>query len=111
MLAVKRSGERQPFDAAKIVAGMRAAAKNRPLSVDDLENVAVEIEERLRLEGGGDDVATERIGLAVLDRLRSLDPVAYLRFASVYMEFDDPADFEREAGLLTKATAPKHAGP
>lgn len=106
VVVVKRSGQREPFDRAKIVAGLRSAAKNRPLSADDLGAVATSIEEQIRLTGGG-DVPTERIGLAVLERLRDLDPVAYLRFASVYKEFDDVSDFEREAGLLTKATAPK----
>lgn len=105
MLVVKRSGQRQPFDRNKIVLGLRAAAKNRPLAEADLEAVASTVDEELRLDGG--DVSTERIGRAVLEHLRELDHVAYLRFASVYKEFDDPADFEREAGLLTKATAPK----
>ena len=59
----------------------------------------------LRLEGS--EVPSERVGLAVLDRLRELDQVAYVRFASVYKDFDTAADFEREIGLLTKATAPK----
>jgi transcriptional repressor NrdR len=52
-------------------------------------------------------VPTEQIGLLVLDRLRELDHVAYVRFASVYKGFDEAADFERELTLLTKATAPK----
>jgi transcriptional repressor NrdR len=106
VIVIKRSGQREPFNRDKIVAGLRSAAKNRPLSPDDLSTVATAIEEQLRLSGGG-DIPSERIGLAVLERLRELDPVAYLRFASVYKEFDDVADFEREAGLLTKATAPK----
>jgi transcriptional repressor NrdR len=106
VVVVKRSGQREPFNRDKIVAGLRSAAKNRPLSADDLSSVATAIEEELRLAGGG-DIPSERIGLAVLEHLRDLDPVAYLRFASVYKEFDDVADFEREAGLLTKATAPK----
>jgi len=106
VVVVKRSGQREPFNRDKIVAGLRSAAKNRPLTADDLSSVATAIEDQLRLAGGG-DIPSERIGLAVLERLRELDPVAYLRFASVYKEFDDVADFEREAGLLTKATAPK----
>jgi transcriptional repressor NrdR len=106
VVVIKRSGQREPFNRDKIVAGLRSAAKNRPLSGNDLSMVATAIEDQLRLTGGG-DIPSERIGLAVLERLRELDPVAYLRFASVYKEFDDVADFEREAGLLTKATAPK----
>ena len=105
MVVVKRSGQRTPFDRHKIVAGIRAAAKNRPVSDDQLEALGVEIEEALRLEGP--DVTTEQIGRAVLVRLRDVDEVAYLRFVSVYKGFEDLTDFEREVGLLAKTTPPK----
>ncbi len=100
LAVVKRSGQRVPFDRQKIVAGVRAAAKNRRVGEEALEALAVEIEEALRLEGP--DVSTERIGRAVLDRLRDLDEVAYLRFVSVYKGFEDLTDFEREVVLLTR---------
>ena len=106
-MIVKRSGEREPFDRVKIVVGLRAAAKSRPLSDDQLEAIAADVDDQLRLAGAG-DVPSERIGLLVLDHLRELDHVAYMRFASVYKGFDDAADFEREITLLTKETAPKH---
>ncbi|GAC1314344.1 MAG: transcriptional regulator NrdR [Acidimicrobiales bacterium] len=102
---VKRSGHREAWDRTKIIAGLQAAAKNRPLSDAELEDIAVQVEEEVRL--GGPDVASEQVGVAVLERLRAVDQVAYLRFASVYKGFDDADDFAREAGLLTKATAPK----
>ena len=105
LVVVKRSGDREPFERSKIVDGLRAAAKGRPLEDSQLDDVAAEIEESLRLEGG--EVTTERIGRDVLEHLRDLDHVAYVRFASVYKGFDDAADFERELTLLTKATAPK----
>jgi transcriptional repressor NrdR len=105
---LKRSGEREPFSRDKIVAGLRAATKNRPVSPERLDALAAEVEEHVRLTGR--ELASEQIGMAVLERLRDLDQVAYLRFVSVYKEFDDPADFEREVSLLTKATAPKR-GP
>jgi transcriptional repressor NrdR len=105
---VKRSGHREPFDRAKIVAGLRAAAKNRPVGPDRMEALAAEVEESLRLEGP--DLTSQQIGVAVLERLRPLDEVAYLRFASVYKGFADVGDFEREVGLLTKATDPKPPG-
>lgn len=105
LLVVKRSGEREPFDRSKIVAGLRAAAKNRPVDTSQLEDLATAVEDHVRLGGG--DVASQDVGLTVLERLRDLDQVAYVRFASVYKEFDDPADFARELGLLTKSTAPK----
>lgn len=104
-LIIKRSGAREPFERAKVVSGMQAAAKNRPLSLPDLEQIAAELEESLRLEAP--EVTSQQVGLAVLDALRSRDHVAYLRFASVYKGFTDAGDFEREAGLLTKVTTPK----
>ncbi len=84
---------------------MRAAGKNRPLTLEVLEQIAGEVEESLRLEGS--EVTSQQVGLAVLDELRSRDDVAYLRFASVYKGFSDAGDFQREAGLLTKFTTPK----
>ena len=105
---LKRSGEREPFARDKLVEGVSAACKNRPVERDDVERLAAEVEELLRRSGGA--VSSERIGVAVLDRLRELDEVAYLRFASVYKGFDSAGDFAREAGLLRKQTAPKQRG-
>jgi transcriptional repressor NrdR len=105
LLVLKRSGHREPFDRAKVVAGVRAAAKNRPVTGDAMESLASEVEEQARLEGP--EVTSQQLGRAVLDRLRTVDPVAYVRFASVYKGFDDIGDFEREVGLLTKSTQPK----
>ncbi len=101
LVVVKRSGQRVPFDRNKIVSGIRAAAKNRPVGGEAMDALGVEIEETLRLEGP--EASTERIGRAVLDRLRELDEVAYLRFVSVYKGFEDLTDFEREVVLLTRA--------
>jgi len=102
-VVVKRSGEREPFDRTKVAAGIRAAAKNRPVTDEQVEAVTAEIEDSLRVEGT--DVPSERVGIAVLGRLRSLDEVAYVRFASVYKDFDDARDFEREVGLLSSEDA------
>jgi transcriptional repressor NrdR len=104
-VVVKRSGQREPFERAKIVAGVVAAAKNRPVSAADMEALAADVEEGLRI--AGHEVSSQQVGLAVLDRLRSFDEVTYLRFASVYKGFSGALDFEREAGLLTKDTEPK----
>jgi len=106
LVVVKRSGDREPFDRVKIVVGLRAAAKSRPLSDDQLEGIAADVDDQLRLAGAG-DIRSEQVGVLVLEHLRALDEVAYMRFASVYKGFDDAADFEREAGLLSKSTAPK----
>ena len=102
---LKRSGLREPFDTAKVVAGVRAATKNRPVPVEAMQELAAEVEEAVRAVGL--EVTTEQIGLEVLDRLAGLDEVAYLRFASVYKGFEEAGDFQRELGLLTKSTAPK----
>jgi transcriptional repressor NrdR len=102
---VKRSGEREPFDRAKILTGVRAAAKNRPVDEEALDVVVVAIEETMRLLGR--DVTTEEVGMAALDALRDVDDVAYVRFASVYKGFEGADDFAREIGMLVKTTAPK----
>lgn len=109
VFVVKRSGEREPFQLDKVIAGVRAATKNRPVDDEQIATVARTVEEHVRAIGGS--VTSEQIGVAVLDHLKELDEVAYIRFASVYKGFEDPSDFEREAGLLTKATAPKRRVP
>jgi transcriptional repressor NrdR len=106
LMVVKRSGEREPFDRGKVAAGVRAAAKNRPVSEADMDDLAAEVEEAVRVLGQ-QEVTSQQVGVAVLDRLRALDEVAYLRFASVYKAFSGALDFQREAGLLTKSTQPK----
>ena len=109
VVVVKRSGVREPFDRVKILDGIRRAAKNRPISEDDIVALAAGVEDEVRELGS--EVGSEVVGKAVLDRLRSLDPVTYLRFASVYKGFEDLTDFEREVGLLQKTTTPKGASP
>jgi transcriptional repressor NrdR len=98
LMVVKRSGIRQPFDRRKLIDGLWAATKNRPVTEGQLD---VELREESSV------TTSEQIGLAVLERLRLLDEVAYLRFASVYKGFEGVDDFRREVGLLTKTTAPK----
>jgi len=105
LTVVKRSGDREPFDRAKVIAGVAAAAKNRPVDDEQLAAVAADVEDELRL--AGNEAATEAIGVVVLRRLQELDHVAYLRFASVYKGFEDLQDFEREVVALAKSTAPK----
>ena len=104
LVVVKRSGEREPFELAKLAAGVSAAGKNR-LTSEQIDALASELEEELRL--AGPEIATQAVGIAVMDRLRLLDHVAYLRYASVYKGFEDLTDFEREVGLLAKSTPPK----
>ncbi|MCZ7530736.1 MAG: transcriptional regulator NrdR [Acidimicrobiia bacterium] len=102
---LKRSGEDVPFAREKLVAGISHAVTGRPVEDATVEAMALEIEEVLR--GEGPEVTSQEIGLAVLERLKALDPVSYLRFASVYKGFEGVEDFEREVTLLQKTTAPK----
>ncbi len=105
LTVLKRSGDRVPFDPSKIVRGIASAAKGRPVDEAAIAAAVADLEEQLRLVGP--EVTSEQVGLAVLECLRELDQVAYVRFASVYKGFDNPADFQREIRLLTKATEPK----
>jgi transcriptional repressor NrdR len=100
LVVVKSNGQRQPFDRAKVVSGVAAAAKGRPVSVEVIEQLAEEVEDELRLTGG--ELTSQMVGRCVLERLRGLDEVLYLRFASVYKGFDAAADFQRELVLLKK---------
>jgi transcriptional repressor NrdR len=105
VVVVKRSGRREAFQRTKVLSGMRRAAKNRPIEPATLEALAAAVEDDARSRGAV--VSSDDVGRAVLERLRDLDEVTYLRFASVYMGFENATDFAREAGLLRKATAPK----
>ena len=108
-MVVKRSGHREPFDRAKLVAGVRAACKNRPVSDEALQELAQQVEESLRVDASEPTHPAGGPGRARAAR-RRLDEVAYLRFASVYKGFEDVGDFQREVGLLTKTTEPKRRG-
>jgi len=104
LVITKRSGRRVPFAAAKVVAGVTAACKGRPVSAASIGALAEDVEALVRSSPG---LSTELIGRAVLDRLRCLDQVAYLRFASVYKGFDNADDFARELRLLEAAEPPR----
>ena len=105
LVVEKRSGSREPFDRSKVISGVYSACKNRPVSEEAIDKLASQVEESLR--SMNETVTTQDIGVAVLERLKELDDVAYVRFASVYKGFEDVGDFQREVGLLTKSTAPK----
>ena len=99
---VKRSGDREPFDGQKILKGLALAAKGRPIDAEAFDALVDEIEDQARLEGS--EVSSEWVGLAVLDRLRTIDQVTCLRFASVYKGFTDIGDFEREVRLIKRTS-------
>jgi transcriptional repressor NrdR len=101
LIVRKRNGRLEPFSAAKLAAGISAALADRPISGSAIERLVEEVEGSLRSQGA--QVSSEDIGLEVLERLRSLDEVGCLRFASVYKEFQDAADFEKEVAALESA--------
>ena len=96
---IKRDGSRQDYDRAKILRGLRLACSKRPISVEQLDAVVARLEERL-MELGEREVSSDLIGFFVTEELRGLDPVAYLRFASVYRGFNDIQQFLAELRLL-----------
>jgi transcriptional repressor NrdR len=102
LAVVKRSGASEPFNRDKVIDGVRKACKGRPVTDDDLARLGQEVETALRAAGAA-YVPADEVGLAVLDPLRELDAVAYLRFASVYKAFDSVDDFADEvAGLMAE---------
>jgi transcriptional repressor NrdR len=106
LAVLKRNGVEEPYDRQKIVNGLLAACKNRPVTLQEVEALANDVEEWVRADPRRPMPSAE-IGREVLERLRALDEVAYLRFASVYKDFQELTDFEREMGLLQKKSPPK----
>lgn len=104
LVVVKRDGSRDAYDRDKVVAGIRKAIKNRPVTDDQVDTMASKVEERLRKRGP--EVTTQQVGIEVLSTLRRVDQVAYMRFASVYKDFQELTDFERELGQLLEKKAP-----
>ena len=103
LLVRKRSGDLEPFDASKVAAGVSAACKSRPVDPSQIADLVGAVEDALRSQGR--EVDTDQVGLEVLSRLRALDEVAAVRFASVYKSFDTIGDFEREISLLQRPGA------
>jgi transcriptional repressor NrdR len=96
---VKKDGQREPFERQKVLKSLRIACSKRPVSTDTLEAAAEAIERELG-ESGDKEVASLLIGERVMQRLKDLDDVAYVRFASVYRSFRDIDEFMREMGKL-----------
>lgn len=98
---IKKDSRREPFDRQKILQGLKKACEKRPISMDTLETVVDRIEKKL-LEMGKTEIPSQVIGEAVMQELHGLDQVAYVRFASVYRQFKDPAEFMNELRELIK---------
>jgi transcriptional repressor NrdR len=99
LTVVKRSGASEPFSRSKVLVGVRKACQGRPVSEDQLALLAQRVEETIRSQANA-EIDAHEVGLAVLEPLRELDEVAYLRFASVYQAFDSLEDFESAITLL-----------
>ncbi|MEW6362438.1 MAG: transcriptional regulator NrdR [Pyrinomonadaceae bacterium] len=110
-MVVKKDGRREPFDRGKILSGLLRACEKRPISTSQLERIADEVEKEVQ-ESLDRELPTSEIGRLIMRRLKSLDKVAYVRFASVYLQFEDVSAFMNELKALVKSrtTNPAPAG-
>jgi transcriptional repressor NrdR len=106
LVIVKRDGTRQEFDREKLASGLRKALTRRPVAATAAEQAADQIEALLKAEGIT-EVPSSRLGQLSMARLRELDQIAYIRFASVYQSFDDLEDLKREVDSLYAQWSPK----
>ncbi|HEY6568425.1 MAG TPA: transcriptional regulator NrdR [Actinomycetota bacterium] len=109
LVVVKRDGSKDPFNREKLAAGIRNALADRPVTPTQVEDMVDRIQIRLRRQGP--EVASQVVGGEVLAALRKTDEVAYLRFASVYKDFEGAADFQRELVSLQKKVPAKRRSP
>ena len=100
-MVVKKDGKRQRFDSQKLLQGLLKACEKRPVAVSKLEEIVEEIEAKLQ-DRPEKEIPTAEIGQFVMERLKALDKVAYVRFASVYREFKDVLEFKKELEVLLK---------
>jgi transcriptional repressor NrdR len=110
LAVIKRSGVTEPFSRQKVVSGVRRACHGRPVDEDALAQLAQTVEDTIRAAGMA-EVPSEEVGLAILGPLRSLDEVAYLRFASVYQAFSSIDDFEKAIADLRTEHRHLEGGP
>lgn len=101
LTVVKKDGSREPFDRQKLLSGLSRAAVKRPVSREKLEEIVNHVESEL-LASGESEVKAQKIGELSLKRLKDIDLVAYIRFASVYREFKSVEEFTRELKRLQK---------
>ncbi|MEW6409807.1 MAG: transcriptional regulator NrdR [Nitrospirota bacterium] len=101
-MVIKKDGRRETFDRQKILTGLKKACEKRPISIEDLENLTNAIEKEL-MESSQKEVPSSLIGEAVMKRLHTLDGVAYVRFASVYRQFEDISEFMKAVRSLLES--------
>lgn len=102
LTVTKSGGRREPFERAKLERSLELACRKRPVSPERIERLASSVQRQLET-GGDHEITSVRIGELVMEGLKALDPVAYIRFASVYKEFSEARDFEEFAGRVHKA--------
>ncbi len=111
MVIKKSTGRREPFDRGKIEKGIQQAVRKRPVSQLDIENMLDELEENVMMIGRtSHEISSSEIGKMVLDKLYHLDRVAYVRFASVYRNFENVEEFIQEIETLSGMNAPEETG-
>jgi transcriptional repressor NrdR len=108
LTVLKRNGRRTPFDRDKLLRSVQIALRKRPVDPDRIDQMVSGIVRRLE-SSGDEEINSEMIGELVMDGLKQLDDVAYVRFASVYRNFRDPKDFEDVLGELAEGERPKGA--
>jgi transcriptional repressor NrdR len=102
LMVIKKDGRREPFDRKKILAGIMRACEKRPISMEKMEDMVTQIERAIQKKSDR-EVAASRIGELIMEKLKALDEVAYVRFASVYRQFKDLGQFMEELkGILGK---------
>lgn len=101
MIVMKKDGRREQFDKKKLMTGMLKATEKRPVTMDQIEKAVDEIERELR-KRDSIEIPSKIMGEFVMNKLKKLDEVAYIRFASVYRSFDDLETFEKEVKSLLK---------
>lgn len=104
LTVIKRDGTKEPYVREKLVSGLEKSLANRPVTDEQVASVAGRVESRLRRKGP--QVTSQDVGLEVLAELKKLDQVAYVRYASVYKDFQEISDFERELGMLLQKRSP-----
>ena len=101
-MVVKKDGRRELFDRNKILSGLLRACEKRPISTAQLEKIVDDVEKQVQ-DTAERELATTEIGKIIMQKLKELDKVAYVRFASVYLEFEDVSEFMSELKFLVKA--------
>jgi transcriptional repressor NrdR len=109
-MVIKKDGRREPFDRKKVISGIMKACEKRPISMEKMEEIATSVERAIQKKSDR-EVSSPRIGELVMEKLKALDDVAYVRFASVYRQFKDVGQFMEELkGILGREKKQRRKG-